>query len=257
MDKSTIAARPCFLCPDHKPEKQNFIDIELDETFQLRVNPYPILPDHLTLSTKTHQWQVLGDKTSRQLPGRLVSWLEQHFDRGYAVFYNGATSGASAPDHFHFQAARKKDIPFIHDWERLFQGAQLEESEILPDGSVCRSYAVNTFCSPIHAFVTQGKAISSPHLIDKYLKSLPLHENEPEPRYNLFAWLDNYNQFIVAYFPRAKHRPDCYTAEGGKQMLVSPGALDVSGLFVTARKEDFDKITTEDIKRIYKEVTLL
>ena len=257
LDKSSIEARPCFLCPDHKPEKQNFIDIELDETFQLRVNPFPILPDHLTLSTKTHQWQVLGDKTNRQLPGKLVSWLDQHFDKGYAVFYNGATSGASAPDHFHFQAAKKNDIPFIHDWKRLFQTAQMEDFDVLPDGNVCRSYAINSFCCPIHAFVTNGKAVSSTRLIDNYLKSLPIHNNEVEPRYNLFAWLDDHDQFIVAYFPRLKHRPDCYTAEGDNKMLVSPGALDISGLFVTARKEDFDKITLEDIKRIYKEVTLL
>ena len=257
LDKSSIEARPCFLCPDHKPEKQNFIDIELDETFQLRVNPYPILPGHLTLSTKTHQWQVLGDKTNRQLPGKLVTWLENHFDKGYAVFYNGATSGASAPDHFHFQAARKKDIPFIHDWDRLFKYAEMKDYEVLPNGNICRSYAVNSFCCSIQAFVTHGSAESAPTLIDNYLQSLPTHENEPEPRYNLFAWLDDQNNFIVAYFPRAKHRPACYTAEGNEQLLVSPGALDISGLFVTPRKEDFDKITTEDIKRIYKEVTLL
>ena len=255
LDKSSIEARPCFLCPDHKPEKQNYIDIELDETFQLRVNPYPILPDHLTLSTKTHQWQVLQDKTTRQLPGKLVSWIDQHFDKGYAIFYNGATSGASAPDHFHFQAARKKDIPFIHDWNRLFQEAQMQDYDVLPDGSVCRSYTINSFCCPIHAFITSGKAESSPRLIDEYLKSLPIHEQEAEPRYNLFAWLDEDNQFIVAYFPRAKHRPECYSAEGDAQLMVSPGALDISGLFVTARKEDFEKITIEDIKRIYKEVS--
>ena len=257
LDKSSIAARPCFLCPDHKPEKQNFIDIELDETFQLRVNPYPILPDHLTLSTKRHQWQVLSDKTERQLPGKLVTWLDQHFDKGYAIFYNGATSGASAPDHFHFQAARQKDIPFIHDWNRLFKDARMENYEVLPDGSICRSYSIDSFCCHIHAFVTSGSCLSAPHLVDNYLKSLPIKDNEPEPRYNLFAWLNEDNQFIVAYFPRIKHRPDCYTAEGNQQLLVSPGALDVSGLFVTPRKEDFDKITAEDIKQIYKEVTLL
>ena len=256
LDKSSIEARPCFLCPDHKPDKQNFIDIELDETFQLRVNPYPILPDHLTLSTKRHQWQVLADKTARQLPGKLVSWLDKHFDKGYAVFYNGATSGASAPDHFHFQAARKADIPFIHDWDRLFKDAEMKDMDVLSDGSICRSYTIHSFCCMIQAFVTDGAAISSTRLIDEFLQSLPIVNGEPEPRYNLFAWLDQSNRFIVAYLPRIQHRPSCYTAEGDAQLLVSPGALDVSGLFVTPRKEDFDKITAEDIIRIYKEVTL-
>ena len=256
LDKSSIEARPCFLCPDHKPEKQNFIDIELDETFQLRVNPYPILPDHLTLSSKTHQWQVLADKTERQLPGKLVTWLDQYFDKGYALFYNGAASGASAPDHFHFQAARKKDIPFIHDWERLFREAELIDIDLLPNNSICRRYEVSSFCCSIQAFITDGATVTSTRLLDEYLQSLPIIGNEAEPRYNLFAWLDDNDRFIVAYFPRIQHRPTCYTAEGEKQLLVSPGALDVSGLFVTPRKEDFDKITAEDIKQIYKEVTI-
>ena len=256
LDKSSIEARPCFLCPDHKPDKQNFIDIELDEIFQLRVNPYPILPDHLTLSTKKHQWQVLADKTERQLSGKLVAWLDQHFDKGYAVFYNGATSGASAPDHFHFQAARKDAIPFIHDWNRLFEKAEMKDIDVLSDGSICRSYTIHNFCCLIQAFVTDGAAISSTRLVNDFLNSLPIVNDEPEPRYNLFAWLDESNRFVVAYLPRIQHRPACYTAEGDEQLLVSPGALDVSGLFVTPRKEDFDKITADDIIQIYKEVTL-
>ena len=80
-------------------------------TFQSATDPYPILPGHLTISTESHQWQTLADKTSRRLPERLVDWLEKHFASGYTVFYNGAKCGASAPDHFHFQAVRRKMCP--------------------------------------------------------------------------------------------------------------------------------------------------
>ena len=90
VDKASIAARPCFLCLSHKPEEQESVRIQLDEPFSLRLNPYPILPGHLTISTESHQWQTLADKTTRRLPERLVDWLEKNFASGYTVFYNGA-----------------------------------------------------------------------------------------------------------------------------------------------------------------------
>ena len=102
VDKSSIEARKCFLCPENKPNEQDEIIISLDEPFSLRINPYPILPGHLTISSLKHQDQVLADKTIRQLPGKLISWLEEYFASGYVLFYNGAKCGASAPDHFHF-----------------------------------------------------------------------------------------------------------------------------------------------------------
>jgi hypothetical protein len=49
-------------------------------------------------------------------------------------------------------------------------------------------------------------------------------------------------------------RAGCCTATRGEQLLVSPGALDMAGLLVTPRKEDFDRITESDITKIYKEV---
>ena len=107
VDKSSIEARKCFLCPENKPNEQDEIIISLDEPFSLRINPYPILPGHLTISSLKHQDQVLADKTIRQLPGKLISWLEEYFASGYVLFYNGAKCGASAPDHFHFQAVKQ------------------------------------------------------------------------------------------------------------------------------------------------------
>ena len=54
--------------------------------------------------------------------------------------------------------------------------------------------------------------------------------------------------------PRSEHRPDRYFAEGEEQLLVSPGALDMAGLIVTPREEDFHKITTTDIENLIREV---
>lgn len=254
VDKSSIEARKCFLCPENKPNEQDEIIISLDEPFSLRINPYPILPGHLTISSLKHQDQVLADKTIRQLPGKLISWLEEYFASGYVLFYNGAKCGASAPDHFHFQAVKQSDVPVIQQWERLMKTAAREKEIKTENGNTYSSFQITSYICPIQVFICNHSADILPEMINQYLESLPLHEGESEPRYNLFAWQDKQRGFTMAYFPREEHRPACYTATGGDQLLVSPGALDMAGLLVTPRKEDFYKITESDITQIYKEV---
>ena len=254
VDKSSIEARKCFLCPGNKPNEQDEIIISLDEPFSLRINPYPILPGHLTISSLKHQDQVLADKTIRQLPGKLISWLEEYFASGYVLFYNGAKCGASAPDHFHFQAVKQSDVPVIQQWERLMETAVREKEIKTENGNTYSSFQITSYICPIQVFICNHSADILPEMINQYLESLPLHEGESEPRYNLFAWQNKQRGFTMAYFPREGHRPACYTATGGEQLLVSPGALDMAGLLVTPRKEDFDKITESDITQIYKEV---
>lgn len=254
VDKSSIEARKCFLCPENRSNEQDEIIISLDEPFSLRINPYPILPGHLTISSLKHQDQVLADKTIRQLPGKLISWLEEYFASGYVLFYNGAKCGASAPDHFHFQAVKQSDVPVIQQWERLMETAVREKEIKTENGNTYSSFQITSYICPIQVFICNHSADILPEMINQYLESLPLHEGESEPRYNLFAWQDKQRGFTMAYFPREEHRPACYTATGGEQLLVSPGALDMAGLLVTPRKEDFDRITESDITKIYKEV---
>lgn len=254
VDKSSIEARKCFLCPENKPNEQDEIIISLDEPFSLRINPYPILPGHLTISSLKHQDQVLADKTIRQLPGKLISWLEEYFASGYVLFYNGAKCGASAPDHFHFQAVKQSDVPVIQQWERLMETAVRETEIKTENGNTYSSFQITSYICPIQVFICNHSTDILPEMINQYLESLPLHEGESEPRYNLFAWQDKQRGFTMAYFPREEHRPACYTATRGEQLLVSPGALDMAGLLVTPHKEDFDRITESDITKIYKEV---
>lgn len=255
LDKSSIDARPCFLCTKNKPEEQDSISIDAGMKFCIRINPYPILPGHLTISSEKHIPQTLADKAEMQLPMRILQKVEDYFGQGYAIFYNGAKCGASAPDHFHFQAARKKDIPFIAQWNEIFKSAIGDDTAGMQGGDTCKAYSVNVFACPIKVFTSFSGNIDTA-LLFRYLDSLPVHVGESEPRYNMFAWRDDEGRFICAYFPREAHRPSCYFADGEEQILVSPGALDMAGLIVTPREEDFRKINEADITRIYKEVSL-
>lgn len=253
-DKSSIEKRPCFLCMKNKPAEQHSITIDAGMRFSVRVNPYPILPGHLTISSEEHIPQTLADKSDMQLPKRVLEAIEDHFGKDYAIFYNGAKCGASAPDHFHFQAAKKKDIPFIAQWDNIFKSSVEDSSKKMHGGDICRSYSVNGYICPIKVFTSMSGNIDS-GLLNRYLDSLPKHENEAEPRYNVFAWRNNNGLFTAAYFPRAEHRPSCYYAEGNAQILVSPGALDMGGLIVTPREEDFNKIDEETVRKIFNEVS--
>ena len=62
--------------------------------------------------------------------------------------------------------------------------------------------------------------------------------------------------FRGAIIPRAKHRPECYFAEGDKNILLSPASVDLGGVLITPLEKDFEKITAEDVAEILEEVCL-
>lgn len=72
---------------------------------------------------------------------------------------------------------------------------------------------------------------------------------------NIVAWRSG-EAFISVVFPREKHRPDCYSAEGEAQCLVSPGSLDMAGLLILPRQSDFEGMTSERAKAVLREVSL-
>ncbi|MDD3910515.1 MAG: DUF4922 domain-containing protein, partial [Proteiniphilum sp.] len=64
------------------------------------------------------------------------------------------------------------------------------------------------------------------------------------------------NRYKLNLFPRKTHRPRQYYENGSKQLLISPGALDMAGMIICVREEDFKKIGTHDIEDIYSQVSL-
>ena len=101
VDKASIAARPCFLCRDNRPQCQH---VHQWGNYEILVNPFPIFPGHLTIASCRHEPQSVNGHVGDML--RLACELE-----GYTVFYNGPQCGASAPDHLHFQAVPSEYMP--------------------------------------------------------------------------------------------------------------------------------------------------
>ena len=237
LDAKSIQQRPCFLCRENQPVEQKVI--EATEGYHLCVNPYPILPGHVTIPSVCH--------TRQEIPTDFFKVLEELFitlPQGYAVFYNGAYSGASAPDHLHYQGAPQCHIPLIAQY------AQWEETKEAINEHI---YYIKDYACPLFAIEWSGN-IPAIDLTD-VLKLFPKSSEEWEPKLNLLAWKEGQKNILVI-IPRGKHRPDCYFAEGASQRMISPGALDMAGIIVTPRKEDFDKITPEDIRSIMQEVGL-
>lgn len=75
-----------------------------------------------------------------------------------------------------------------------------------------------------------------------------------EPLMNLISFYEAEYGWRVIIFLRSKHRPAAFFAEDESKMLVSPAAIDIGGVCVFPREEDFNRITKEQLADIFKEV---
>ena len=238
IDKKTLGERPCFLCDKNRPKEQ--MAKQIDDRFQLLVNPFPILPVHFTIPAKKHQPQAIYKNY-----GEMHRFLSLHSE--LMVFYNGPKCGASAPDHLHFQAGTSGILPLQTNWQRLSRNL----TDIISLNDEEKIAQVHDFIVP--AFVIISKSEDSDEALFRRLyKSMPVRGDETEPMMNIIAWRKG-DEFISVIIPREKHRPEAYFAEGEAQVMVSPGALDMSGLIITPREEDFRKLTDEKATAIIQE----
>ena len=238
IDKHTLGERPCFLCERNRPKEQ--MTKQIDDHFQLLVNPFPILPVHFTIPATKHQPQSIYRHY-----GEMHRLLSLHSE--LMVFYNGPKCGASAPDHLHFQAGTSGVLPLQTNWQRLSRNLtdviSLNDEEKI---SVLRDFLVPAFV------IISKSEDSDEELFHRLYRSMPMRGDESEPMMNIIAWRKG-DEFISIVIPREKHRPDAYFAEGEAQMMVSPGALDMAGLIITPREEDFSKINLDKATALLRE----
>lgn len=238
IDKKTLGERPCFLCDKNRPKEQ--MSKQIDEKFHLLVNPFPILPVHFTIPARKHQPQLIYKNY-----GEMHRFISLHSD--LLVFYNGPKCGASAPDHLHFQAGTNGILPLQTNWQRLSRNL----TDIISLNDEEKISVVRDFIVP--AFVIISKSAESDEALFRRLyKAMPQRGDETEPMMNIISWRKG-EEFISVVIPREKHRPEAYFAEGDAQFVVSPGALDMSGLIITPREEDFRKLTEEKALSLLQE----
>jgi len=224
-----IAARSCFLCQDSRPKEQ--VAIDAGNGFDLLVNPYPILREHFCVVSHEHRPQKFSDCCDKILQ------IASQLGPDHMIFYNGPRSGASAPDHLHMQIGRSHGIPLVD---------MLRNNE--PSGKE-GPVTIQPFGFPV--IILKG---DDPEQLMDYINGMTVYDNEYEPRMNILS-INRDGQVITAIIPRGKHRPDCYYAQDSSKILVSPGAVDMFGLVITPRKEDFESLTERQVLDIYHQVT--
>lgn len=241
VDKRSIAARPCFLCEENRPAAQ--IKKDIDGRFEMLVNPFPILPMHFTIPARIHRPQrIKGDF------GEIYRLLDDYPE--LTIFYNGPKCGASAPDHAHLQAGTCGMLPLQRHWQRLCRNLV----EMTTDGEGGGMWHVADY--PCAAILIKTKTKESgERLFGRLYGALPMQADDSEPMMNIVAWRKD-DEYIVVVIPRRKHRPECYSADGEERIMVSPGALDMAGMLITPREEDFEKLTPQRAGEILKEVSL-
>lgn len=236
LDKASIAKRKCFLCQENQPEIQE--KLTLNERFSLLINPFPILHEHFTLPLNSHKEQEIKPYIADFLD--FTQRMPNH-----TLLYNGPQCGASAPDHIHFQAVKRGQIPFEKEYKqlgrkRILGDDQAHAEELLDFGRKC--------------IVIES---SSPKEVEQLFLQIyqQYQEGTEEPKWNIFSLYED-NAWHLFLFMRKTHRPTQFFAEGDDYMMISPGAIDIAGVFVLPRREDFDRINKEIIEDVLKQVSL-
>jgi hypothetical protein len=239
VDAKSIETRPCFLCEKNRPQQQRGIDAG---NYTILINPFPIFRRHLTIACIDHIDQRIDGHFNEMLDfAAALPW--------YVVFYNGPQCGASAPDHMHFQAGNRGFMPIEND---------------MADEKLCRP-AASAGNTRMLIWRNYGRGILTVSGSDKteisvvfgrfYARFALMQPDRPEPMLNILASYSG-GRWVIHIIPRKLHRPSCYFAEGEDRLLLSPASVDIGGVLITPREEDFVKITAADIESIFTEVCL-
>jgi hypothetical protein len=240
VDVHSISQRRCFLCVENLPAEQQGV-LYRNKLLAL-CNPMPIFSAHFTISHLRHVPQSLDPFLETFLQ------LARDLSPQFTVFYNGAQCGASAPDHFHFQASPAGKIPI----EREAAEASRRELLKMMEG-VAIWWLKNLGRSVIVFEGTQAES-----MVKVLRRQLAKMKNVlgvfDEPKVNMLCHYQE-PQWRVILFPRRQHRPQVFFKEGDEKVLISPAAVDMGGLIVTPIEKDFKTVEATMIEEIYREVS--
>ena len=240
-----ISARPCFLCEANRPPEQRHLKFEgrKGRTYNIQVNPFPIFRDHLVIARDRHLPQAIW----HHLPD-MLDFAARY--PGYTVFYNGPASGASAPDHLHFQAVPRGEMPLEEAIDAFLDAPDAALAGI-KDATL---YRYPGFCRGVFALkATTAKSLTK--LFYRLLECTSRHDGETEPKFNLYAYArgPELRAFVVM---RAARRSRHFYSESPDRLTISPGAADMAGVFIAPFRADFEKVTSGQLEEMLDEVTL-
>lgn len=234
--KAVCSHRPCFLCDNNLPHEQ--LRLPYGNDYQILVNPYPIFPHHYTMPTLLHTPQRIDNGVDTML-------CLARDCAPYTIFYNGAECGASAPMHKHFQIAQPRLLPIEEQWATA-------EGEVITSQGSAHLSLLTSLLRPV-VLITAHEHGDAVALFTRLYRSLQATPQE-EPMMNIIVRYED-NKWIILLFPRSKHRPACYYATDHTQRLVSPASVEMGGLIITPRQEDYEQLTAQEIKTIYNEIS--
>jgi len=238
VDSRSVGERPCFLCTKNRPPEQRGLSFE--NRLVILVNPFPIFSRHMTIPSDDHIDQRIGNNLGTMLSLAQVM-------PSYTVFYNGPQCGASAPDHFHFQAGNKGFMPLESDFQ-IGKHPTLIFSE--PGLEVWKWAEYRRGIITLKGRDREKLIRVFDHLFSGLAQIQP---DRPEPMMNILAGYEQ-GEWIVHIIPRKQHRPAQFFMQGTDQLLISPAAVDLGGVIITPREEDYKRISRNDIEDIFRQV---
>lgn len=247
LDKESINRRPCFLCPENRPAEQTNMEFEgrKGRRYRVTLNPYPIFPSHLVISSFEHTPQSIWHRYQD-----LLDFVRENNE--YLGFYNGPESGASAPDHMHFQACPLGLTPLQNRVDELLAAGDDNTLDYLTNVKEARLFHLNEYARGV--FVLCGAtAKSTAKLFYRLLDCAPVPDGSSEPKMNIIAWCHE-GEYRTAVIFRERHRPHNYSSSGADHLAMSPGCADLAGVYVTTREEDFDKLDAGLLSQVVREV---
>lgn len=242
---AAIASRKCFLCADNRPKEQFHLGFEgrKGRNYHIQINPYPIFRGHLVIVRDEHIPQEIW----HHFPD-MLDFAARYKD--YLVFYNGPSSGASAPDHLHFQAIPKHNLPLENVVDEFLDHPG-EPLATVKDASL---YKFDGYARGVFALkATTSKSLAK--LFYRLLDCTDRGKGEEEPMFNLYAYVKN-GEYRTIVVMRSAKRSHHFYSEGADHLTISPGAADIAGLFVAPFREDYDKADTALLEELLSEVCI-
>lgn len=240
VDDKTISERVCFLCRKNLPKEQEGIIIS---NYILLANPFPIFPEHFTISNLQHKNQRIKDSFGDLLLFSKI--LSKH----YTIFYNGPQCGASAPDHLHFQAGSKNTMPMDNEYNII----RNQYGEILSDNNNYKIYGINDGLRKIISIEgTEENRLTD--IFESFYEKYSSQSDLVEPMMNIICLYEKEKGWRVLIMLRTKHRPEEFFMDGAENILFSPAACDYGGLCITPLEKDFNRLEKRLLNKIFNEI---